>query len=62
MGMYGAVGAPTSAASALRYSEYSGVTQAQAMSSQAGAIPARSEVVSADYGATYGAYGKLMCV
>ena len=57
MGMYGAVGAPATAASA-RYSEFSSVPQGQPMSSQAGAIPTRSEVAAAEYGAGYGAYGK----
>ena len=55
--MYGAVGAPVSAAGA-RYSEFSSVPQGQPMSSQAAGMPSRSEVVAADYGAGYGAYGK----
>ena len=57
MGMYGAVGAPTSAASA-RYSEFSAVPQGQPMSSQAAAIPSRTEVGAAEYAAGYGAYGR----
>jgi hypothetical protein len=56
MGMYGAVGAPTSAAQS-RYSEFTSVAQGQPMSSQAGAIPTRSEIAAAEYGAGYGAYG-----
>lgn len=56
MGIYGAVGAPTTAATA-RFSEYTTVPQGQPMSSAASAVPTRSEVVAADFPG-YAAYGK----
>ena len=55
--MYGAVGAPTSAANA-RYTEFSTVPQGQPMSSQAAALPTRTEVGAAEYAAGYGGYGE----
>ena len=57
MGMYGAVGAPTSATNA-RYTEFSTVPQGQPMSSQAAALPTRTEVGAAEYAAGYGGYGE----
>ncbi|XP_028407041.1 RNA-binding protein Musashi homolog 2-like isoform X2 [Dendronephthya gigantea] len=57
-GMYGAVGAPSSAAAAnARYNDFAGVPQGQPIASQAAAIPTRSEVAGAEYGAGYGVYG-----